>query len=58
LKTEKYRLGSLSGIEFRDYQQSYLNASDRKLNALYQTKVSEITLRLLAGDLFNNVVKQ
>jgi len=49
---EKYRLGSLSGIEFRDYQQSYLNASDRKLNALYQTKVSEITLRLLAGDLF------
>lgn len=49
---EKYKLGSLSGIEFRDYQQSYLNSSDRKLNALYQTKVSEITLRLLAGDLF------
>lgn len=54
---EKYRLGSLSGIEFRDYQQSYLNASDRKLNALYQTKVSEITLRLLAGDLFGDVSK-
>lgn len=49
---EKYKLGSLSGIEFRDFQQSYLNSSDRKLNALYQTKVSEITLRLLAGDLF------
>jgi outer membrane protein TolC len=50
---EKYRLGSLAGIEFRDYQLSYLNASDRKLKALYQTKISEITLRLLAGELFD-----
>ena len=49
---EKYRLGSLAGIEFRDFQVSYLNAADRKLNALYQTKVSEITLRLLAGELY------
>jgi outer membrane protein TolC len=49
---EKYRLGSLSGIEFRDYQLSYLDASDRKLRALYQAKVLELTLRLLAGDLF------
>jgi len=50
---EKYRLGSLAGIEFRDFQVSYLDASDRKLNALYQTKVSEITLRLLAGELYS-----
>ncbi|MDP3437849.1 MAG: TolC family protein [Bacteroidales bacterium] len=49
---EMYRLGSLSGIEFRDYQLSYLDASDRKLRALYQTKVSEITLHLMAGGLF------
>lgn len=49
---EKYRLGSLAGIEFRDFQVSYLNASDRKLNALYQTKISEIMLRLLAGELY------
>lgn len=49
---EKYRLGSLSGIEFRDYQLSYMDASDRKLRALYQTKVSEITLYLMAGELF------
>lgn len=53
---EKYRLGSLSGIEFRDYQLSYLNASDRKLDALYQTKVSEITLRLIAGELFKAMI--
>ncbi len=49
---EMYRLGSLSGIEFRDYQLSYLDASDRMLRALYQTKVSEITLQLMAGELF------
>ena len=48
----KYRLGSLSGIEFRDYQLSYLSASDRKLRALYETKLSEIRLRLMAGELF------
>lgn len=49
---EKYRLGSLSGIEFRDIQLSYLNASDRRLNAIYQAKISEITLHLMAGELF------
>ena len=49
---EKYRLGALSGIEFRDIQLSYLNAYDRMLNALYEAKVSEITLHLLTGDLF------
>jgi outer membrane protein TolC len=49
---EKYRLGALSGIEFRDIQLSYLDASDRMLNAIYQAKVSEITLHLLVGDLF------
>ncbi len=50
---EKYRIGSLSGIEFRDFQLSYLDASVRKISALYQAKMSEITLHLLAGDLFN-----
>lgn len=49
---EKYKLGSLSGIEFRDYQISYMLASDRKLKALYEAKLSEITLHLMAGELF------
>lgn len=49
---EKYRLGALSGIEFRDIQLSYLDASDRMLNAIYQAKISEINLHLLVGDLF------
>lgn len=50
---ERYRLGSLSGIEFRDIQLSYLNSADRRLNAIYQAKISEITLHLMAGELFN-----
>ncbi len=49
---EKYKLGSLSGIEFRDFQLSYMNASDRRLRAIYQAKVSEISLHLMAGELF------
>jgi len=49
---ERYRLGSLSGIEFRDIQLSYLNAVDRKLRAIYQAKLSEVALLLLAGAIF------
>ncbi len=48
---ERYRLGSLSGLEFREYQNNYLSAIDRRLRALYQAKISEIGLRLLAGEL-------
>ena len=49
---EKYRLGSLSGIEFRDIQLNYLNAVDRKLRAIYQAKLSEVALLVLAGAIF------
>jgi len=51
IAVERYRLGSLSGLEFRDYQNNYLNAINRRLTALYQAKISEIGLRLLAGEL-------
>jgi len=46
---EKYKLGALSGIEFREFQRSYLDAVDRKLSALYQAKVSELSLLLISG---------
>ena len=49
----KYRLGSISGIEFREIQRSYLNAEIRRLAALYQAKVSEITLLYLSGRLLD-----
>ncbi|MCC8173316.1 MAG: TolC family protein [Odoribacter sp.] len=48
---EKYKLGSLSGIEFREFQRSYIDAVDRKLSAIYQAKISEIELLLLSGDI-------
>lgn len=46
---EKYKLGSLSGIEFREFQRSYIDAVDRKLAAIFQAKVSELSLLLISG---------
>ncbi len=46
---DMYRLGSIAGIEFREIQRSYLSAEIRRLSALYQAKISEITLLYLAG---------
>lgn len=46
---EKYKLGTLSGIEFREFQRSYINANDRRLSAIYQAKVSELELLMLSG---------
>jgi len=48
---EKYRLGALSGIEFREIQTSYLNASVSKFNAQYNAKILELDLYVLAGEL-------
>lgn len=48
---EMYRIGTLSGIAFREIQRSYLEAVERKLDALYQAKVSEISLLYLGGRL-------
>jgi outer membrane protein TolC len=47
----RYKLGNLSGLEFRDYQRNYLDAVDRQWNAMYLAKTSEISLRLMAGEL-------
>lgn len=48
---ERYRLGELSGIEFREFQRSYVSAITRKLTAEFQSKTAEISLMLLSGDL-------
>jgi len=48
---ERYRIGSLSGLEFRDFQRSYIDAVTRKMTATYQAKISEIAILLLAGKL-------
>lgn len=48
---EKYKLGTLSGIEFREFQRSYIDAVDRKVTAIYQTKISELSLLLISGEI-------
>ncbi|MCL2168107.1 MAG: TolC family protein [Lentimicrobiaceae bacterium] len=48
---EKYRIGTLSGVEFREFQRAYIEAVKRLMNASYQAKVSEIGLQLLSGKL-------
>ncbi|MGL5681887.1 MAG: TolC family protein [Marinifilaceae bacterium] len=48
---EKFRLGTLSGIEFRESQRSYIEAVDREVTALYLAKISELALLLISGDL-------
>lgn len=48
---ERYRIGDLSGIEFREFQRSYVSAITRKLTAEFQAKTAEISLMLLSGGL-------
>ena len=44
-----YQIGTMSNVEFREIQRSYLQAEERKLNAMYEAKISEIWLKYLAG---------
>ena len=48
---EAYRAGSLSGLQLREAQNSYLAASERLLSARYRAKLSETELMRLNGDL-------
>ena len=47
----KYRIGTIPTIEFRTAQLNYINASVRLSSAKFQAKLSEITLKQLAGTL-------
>ncbi len=48
---ERYKLGELAGIEFREFQRSYIDAVDREVSAIYQTKMSELSLLLISGQI-------
>ena len=48
---ERYMLGDLSGIEMREAQQSLLDAEERILVAQYNTKLCEISLHQLSGEI-------
>ncbi len=46
---ERYKLGSLSGIDLREVQKSYLDAKERLLLIQSQTKLAEVSLELISG---------
>lgn len=46
---ERYMLGDLPGIEMREAQKSLLDAEERILVALYNTKICEISLMQISG---------
>ena len=46
---ERYKLGSLSGIDLREVQKSLLDARESLLSVEYQAKLAEISLQLISG---------
>jgi outer membrane protein TolC len=48
---EKFRLGSIAPIEFREAQRNFVDASARYSDAQYNAKLAEITLKEIAGNL-------
>jgi outer membrane protein TolC len=50
---ERYKLGSLSGIDLREVQKSLLDARERLISAHYQTKLAEVSLQLISGQIMD-----
>lgn len=48
---DKFRIGTITTLEFRTAQLNYINAKVRNSNAQFQAKLSEVALRQLAGNL-------
>jgi outer membrane protein len=48
---EKYRLGSIAPLELREAQRNYIDAVARYLEAQYQAKLTEISLKEISGTL-------
>ena len=48
---DKFRIGTITTLEFRTAQLNYVNAIVRFSNAQFQAKLSEIALREIAGNL-------
>lgn len=47
----RYRLGGLAGIEMRQIQMTFLDASNRFISAQYLAKIAEITLKQISGEI-------
>src|SRR5690606_9252017 len=48
---EKFKLGSIAPLEFREAQRNFVDASVRYSTAQYQAKLAEISLNQIAGTL-------
>ena len=55
---DRYKLGDLSGIELREAQNSLLEAEERQSIAEYSTKVCEISLMQLSGQIMSYIVPE
>ncbi|MVN21818.1 TolC family protein [Mucilaginibacter arboris] len=51
---EKYRLGNITPLEVREAQRNYLDAKTRFFTNQYQTKLSEISLKEITGNISLN----
>jgi outer membrane protein len=51
ITAEKFKIGTITSIEFRAAQLNYINSRIRLSDAQFQAKLSEITLREIAGNL-------
>ena len=54
---ERFRLGSISSLEFREAQTTFLQAENRLINAKYEAKISETELLQLSGNIDALVVR-
>jgi outer membrane protein TolC len=52
---DRYKLGDLSGIELREAQNSLLEAEERLVQAQYSTKMCEISLMQISGQIIEYV---
>ncbi|MEX0988539.1 MAG: TolC family protein [Bacteroidales bacterium] len=50
---EQYKLGSLAGLELREVQKSLLDAEERLITVKYLTKVAEISLLQISGNIMD-----
>jgi len=46
---ERYKLGSLAGLELREVQKSLLDAEERLISVKFQTKLAEVSLFQISG---------
>jgi len=54
---ERFRLGSISSLEFREAQTTFLQAENRLINAKYEAKIAETELLQLSGNIDALVVQ-